>query len=171
MQGCTSSARRSRIRSRACPARSATRSAPRSDGATVTSPNRFIVGLAVLGLLSEVAEQQPLLWIVDDAQWLDEASSQTLAFVARRLGAESVAMVVAMRDPDREDDFARLDELVVHGLGQRDARGLLETVLTGPLDDARPRSPRCRDTWQSAGAARVAARPDARGDGRRFQPP
>jgi DNA-binding CsgD family transcriptional regulator/tetratricopeptide (TPR) repeat protein len=99
------------------------------------APNRFIVGLAVLGLLSEVAVEQPLLWMVDDAQWLDAASSQTLAFVARRLGAESVAMVVAMRDPDREDDFARLDELVVHGLGDRDARGLLETVLTGPLDD------------------------------------
>ncbi|MGZ6642857.1 MAG: helix-turn-helix transcriptional regulator [Solirubrobacteraceae bacterium] len=99
------------------------------------APHRFIVGLAVLGLLSEVAEEQPLLWMVDDAQWLDAASSQTLAFVARRLGAESVAMVVAMRDPDREDDFARLDELVVYGLGDRDARGLLETVLTGPLDD------------------------------------
>jgi DNA-binding CsgD family transcriptional regulator len=99
------------------------------------APNRFIVGLAVLGLLSEVGEEQPLLWIVDDAQWLDAASSHTLAFVARRLGAESVAMVVAMRDVDREDYFARLDELVVHGLGERDARGLLETVLTGPLDD------------------------------------
>jgi DNA-binding CsgD family transcriptional regulator len=99
------------------------------------APSRFVVGLAVLGLLSEVAEEQPLLWIVDDAQWLDAASSQTLAFVARRLGAESVAMVVAMRDADREDGFARLDELVVRGLGERDAHGLLETVLTGPLDD------------------------------------
>jgi DNA-binding CsgD family transcriptional regulator len=99
------------------------------------APNRFIVGLAVLGLLSEVAEEQPLLWMVDDAQWLDAASSQTLAFVARRLEAESVAMIVSMRDHDHEDDFARLDELVVHGLGERDARGLLATVLTGPLDD------------------------------------
>ena len=99
------------------------------------APNRFLVGLAVLGLLSDVAEEKPLLWIVDDAQWLDEASSQTLAFVARRLGAESVAMVVAMRDPAGKDDFARLDELVVRGLGERDARALLETVLTGPLDD------------------------------------
>ena len=99
------------------------------------APNRFIVGLAVLGLLSEVAEEQPLLWIVDDAQWLDAASSQTLAFVARRLEAESVAMVVAMRDHERQDDFARLDELVVSGLEERDAHGLLATVLTGPLDD------------------------------------
>jgi predicted ATPase len=99
------------------------------------APNRFIVGLAVLSLLSKVAEEQPLLWIADDAQWLDAASSQTLAFVARRLGAESVAMVVAMRDPHREDDFARLEELAVHGLADRDARRLLETVLTGRVDD------------------------------------
>jgi DNA-binding CsgD family transcriptional regulator len=99
------------------------------------APNRFLVGLAVLGLLSDVAEEKPLLSIVDDAQWLDEASSQTLAFVARRLGAESVALVVAVRDPAGEDDFDRLDELVVRGLGERDARALLETVLTGPLDD------------------------------------
>jgi DNA-binding CsgD family transcriptional regulator len=99
------------------------------------APSPFLVGLAVLGLLSDVAEEKPLLLIVDDAQWLDEASSQTLAFVARRLGAESVAMVVAMRDRAGKDDFGRLDELVVRGLGEHDARALLETVLTGPLDD------------------------------------
>ena len=99
------------------------------------APNRFLVGLAVLGLVSEVAEEKPLLWIVDDAHWLDEASSQTLAFVARRLGAESVALVVAMRDHARKDDFVGLDELVLPGLGEDDARALLETVLTGPLDD------------------------------------
>ncbi|MDQ4047923.1 MAG: ATP-binding protein, partial [Actinomycetota bacterium] len=99
------------------------------------APNRFLVGLAVLGLLSEGAEDAPLLWMVDDAQWLDEASSQTLAFVARRLGAESVAMVFAMRDPAREDDVVGLDELVLRGLAQRDARALLETALAGPLDE------------------------------------
>jgi DNA-binding CsgD family transcriptional regulator len=98
-------------------------------------PNPFLVGLAVLGLLSDVAEEKPLLWIVDDAQWLDEASSKTLAFVARRLGAESVAMVVAMRDRAGKDDFVRLDEFVVCGLGEGDARALLATVLTGPIDD------------------------------------
>jgi hypothetical protein len=64
------------------------------------------------------------LWIIDDAQWLDEASSQTLAFVARRLGAESVAMVVGIRDGARKDDFVGLDELVVRGLGERDSRSL-----------------------------------------------
>src|SRR3954447_19115240 len=99
------------------------------------APNRFMVGLAVLGLLSDAAEDQPLLWIVDDAQWLDRASSQTLAFVARRLGAESVVLVVAMRDSAGEDDFHPLDELVVRGLGERDARALLKTVVTGPLDE------------------------------------
>jgi DNA-binding CsgD family transcriptional regulator len=99
------------------------------------APSRFLVGLAVLGLLSDAAEDKPLLWIVDDAQWLDKASSQTLAFVARRLGAESVAMVVAMRDPAGTDDFDGLEGLVVRGLEERDARALLATVLTGPLDD------------------------------------
>ena len=99
------------------------------------APNRFLVGLAVLGLLSDVAEENPLLWMVDDTQWLDEASSQALAFVARRLAAESVAMVVAMRDPAREHKFVGFDELIVRGLGERDARALLESVLTGPLDE------------------------------------
>ena len=98
------------------------------------APNRFLLGLAVLGLLSDAAEEVPLVLMVDDAQWLDKASSQTLGFVARRLAAESVAMVVAMRDPVREHDFAGLDELVVRGLGDRDARSLLETGLTGPID-------------------------------------
>jgi DNA-binding CsgD family transcriptional regulator len=99
------------------------------------APNRFLVGLAVLGLLSEVAGENPLLWIVDDAQWLDEASSQSLAFVARRLGAEPVAIVVALRDPESRHAFDGLDELFVRGLGERDARALLATVLTGPLDE------------------------------------
>jgi len=98
------------------------------------APNRFLVGLAVLGLLSDVAEEKPLLWIVDDTHWLDEASSQTLAFVARRLAAESVVMVVAMRDSAREH-FVGFDELVVRGLRASDARALLESVLTGPIDE------------------------------------
>jgi DNA-binding CsgD family transcriptional regulator len=100
-----------------------------------SAPNRFLVGLAVLGVLSAVAEENPLLWMVDDIQWLDEASSETLAFVARRLAAESVAMVVVVRDPAGEPKFAGFEELIVHGLGERDARALLESVLTGPLDE------------------------------------
>ena len=78
------------------------------------SPDRFFVGLAVLGLLSEAAEERPLLCVIDDAQWLDGASAQALAFVARRLLAESVVMLFVVREPIRE--LAGLPELVVEGL-------------------------------------------------------
>ena len=95
-------------------------------------PDRFFVGLAVLSLLSDVAEEQPVICLVDDEQWLDRASSQVLAFVARRLEAESVGLVFAARVPS--DDIAGLPELVVEGLGDDDARTLLHSALTGPLD-------------------------------------
>ena len=96
------------------------------------TPDRFLVSLAVLGLLSDVAEEQPLICLVDDEQWLDRASAQVLAFVARRLNAESVGMVFAARKPS--DDIAGLPELVVEGLADGDAHALLDSVLTGPLD-------------------------------------
>jgi DNA-binding CsgD family transcriptional regulator len=96
------------------------------------APDRFLVGLAVLGLLSEMAAARPLVCLVDDEQWLDHASAQVLAFVARRLGAESVALVFAARVPT--GDLAGLPELVVGGLREQDARALLDSVLTGPLD-------------------------------------
>jgi hypothetical protein len=95
-------------------------------------PDRFLVGLGVLGLLSEVAEEQPLVCLVDDEQWLDRASAQVLGFVARRLVAESVGMVFAVRIPSSE--LAGLAELRVEGLQEADARALLDSVLTGPLD-------------------------------------
>src|SRR5882762_6417438 len=95
-------------------------------------PDRFFVGLAVLSLLSEVSEERPLICVVDDEQWLDRASAQVLAFVARRLAAESVGLVFAARAVD--DEIAGLPELVVEGLGERAARALLDSVLTGPLD-------------------------------------
>jgi DNA-binding CsgD family transcriptional regulator len=98
------------------------------------APDRFLVALAVLGLLAEAAEQQPLICVVDDEQWLDRASAQVLAFVARRLQAESVGLVLAARQPS--DDLAGLPKLVLEGLGEDDARTLLDSALPGPLDAA-----------------------------------
>src|SRR5487761_55534 len=100
-----------------------------SDG---PAPDRFLVGLAVLGLLSEVAGERPVLCVVDDAQWLDQASTQVLAFVARRLGAESVGLAFGTRVPGGE--LAGLPELAVGGLPEADARALLDAALTGPVD-------------------------------------
>ena len=97
------------------------------------SPDRFLVGLATLTLLSDVAAERPVLCVVDDAQWLDRASAQALAFVARRLRAEAVAVVFAERESSRE--LAGLPELAVDGLADDDARALLESVVTGPLDE------------------------------------
>src|SRR6185437_12170571 len=98
-------------------------------------PDRFFVGLAVLSLVSEAC---PLLCVVDDAQWLDRESAQALAFVARRLSAESVAILVASREPN--DEFRGVPELVVHGLHDADARDLLSSVVGGPMDvDVRDR--------------------------------
>jgi DNA-binding CsgD family transcriptional regulator len=96
------------------------------------APDRFLLGLAVLGLLADAAEEQPLICVVDDEQWLDRASAHTLAFVARRLDTESVALIFAARMPGEELDG--LPELEVKGLGDADARGLLESVLAGQLD-------------------------------------
>jgi DNA-binding CsgD family transcriptional regulator len=95
-------------------------------------PDRFLVGLAALSLLGDAAQEQPLLCVVDDAQWLDQASAQALGVVARRLLGEPVALVVAAREPGA--DFRRLPELLVGGLGDGDARDLLRTVISRPLD-------------------------------------
>jgi DNA-binding CsgD family transcriptional regulator len=97
------------------------------------APDGFLVGLATLSLLSEKAEKQPLLCVVDDAQWLDRASSQALGFMARRLLAEPVALVIAEREPG--EHFRDLPELLVEGLGHDDARELLGSVIVGPLDE------------------------------------
>src|SRR3984885_11537419 len=95
-------------------------------------PDRFLVGLAVLGLLSEAAGERPLVCVVDDQQWLDRASAQALGFAARRLAADPVGLVFAARVPG--EDVAGLPELVVEGLAEDDARELLESVLPGRLD-------------------------------------
>jgi DNA-binding CsgD family transcriptional regulator len=99
------------------------------------APDRFLVGLAVLGLLSDLAGDEPLVCLVDDAQWLDHASAQALAFVARRLVVESIALIFAVRDPSDEQDLAGLPQLAVDGLGNDDARALLASVIGWPLDD------------------------------------
>jgi DNA-binding CsgD family transcriptional regulator len=99
-------------------------------------PDRFLVGLATLTLFADVAEHKPLICIVEDAQWLDRASEQILAFVARRLLAERVAVVCAARTGIGDEVLAGLPELSVGGLGGRDALALLLENLQGPLDAA-----------------------------------
>ena len=96
-------------------------------------PDRFFVSVAVLALLSEVTEERPLVCVIDDAHWLDRASAQTLAFVARRLLAESVLMLFAAREPGEE--LQGLPELVVEGLDKPEARELLASVIPWPLDE------------------------------------
>jgi hypothetical protein len=97
------------------------------------TPDRFLVGMAALSLLSDAAERQPALCVIDDAQWLDRASAQVLAFVARRLMAEPVALVIASREPGAE--FRGLPELPVGRLNDEDARELLGSVVQGALDE------------------------------------
>jgi hypothetical protein len=97
-------------------------------------PDRFLVGLAALGLLAEAARERPLVCLVDDAQWLDSASAQALGFVARRLVAESVALVFAVRDLHQLEALAGLAELHLGGLPEEHARTLLGTALRAPVD-------------------------------------
>src|SRR4051812_43657882 len=97
-------------------------------------PDRFLVGLAVLGLLSAAAEERPLLCLVEDAQWLDDASGLILGFIARRLLAESVAIVATVRESSARDDFDGLPELLLRGLAEEDARTLLARAVPGRLD-------------------------------------
>ncbi len=104
------------------------------------SPDRFLVALAALSLMAEAAEEQPVLCVVDDAQWLDQASAQVLGFVGRRLLAEPIALVLAIRAPTSgdpaPDHLAGLPELRLGGLDDQSARALLATVASGPLDES-----------------------------------
>ena len=131
-------------------------------------PDRFLVGLAVLSLLSEVAGEGPLIGVIDDEQWLDQASAQALAFAARRLGADPVGLVFASRKPGT--DLAGLPDLDVAGLGEEDARQLLESALTSPLDtqvrdlivgetQRQPAGPARAAAWAEPGAAGGRVRP------------
>ena len=97
-------------------------------------PDRFLVGLAVLSLLADVAEEQPLVCVVDDAQWLDRVSAQTLAFVARRLLAEQLGFVFALRESGDADALAGFPELVIEGLPPDAAQLLLDATVPGLVD-------------------------------------
>ncbi|MFC7099525.1 AAA family ATPase [Nonomuraea rubra] len=99
------------------------------------APDRLLLSLAVLSLLAAAAEARPLVCVVDDAQWLDHASAQVLAFVARRLSAESVACVFALRDTDETALLSGLPVMDVAGLASDDAHALLRSVVPGPLDE------------------------------------
>ncbi len=102
-------------------------------------PDRFLVGLAVLSLLSDTAEERPLLCLIDDAQWLDRSSAQVLTFVARRLQAESVVLLFAEREPGELDQLAGLPDLPLPALPDDCAREVLASAISGPLDDRAPR--------------------------------
>lgn len=97
-----------------------------------SAPDRFLVGLAVLGLLAGVAARRPVLCLIDDAQWLDRVSAQTLGFVARRVRAEPIALVCALREP--VDGLTGLPKLMLRGLADADARAVLESALPGRID-------------------------------------
>ncbi|MEA2965351.1 MAG: hypothetical protein QOI46_5449, partial [Alphaproteobacteria bacterium] len=101
---------------------------------TGAPPDRFLVGLAVLSLFAAVAEERPLLCVVDDAQWLDQTSGLTLAFVARRLLAEPVGIVFGAREPGGE--LRHVPELEVQGVRNGDARALLSSAVRFKLDEA-----------------------------------
>src|SRR3954453_20211592 len=102
---------------------------------TAPPPDRFLVGLAVLSLLADIAEERPLVCIIDDAQWLDQVSAETLAFVARRLLVEPVALLFALRDIAAGQSLKVLPQLEVAGLNNHDAGALLDSATPGPLDE------------------------------------
>ncbi|WP_245642081.1 AAA family ATPase [Nonomuraea candida] len=102
-------------------------------GLDTGTPDPFLVGVATLGLLVEA--ERPLLCLVDDAQWLDHASARALAFLARRVAAERVALVLAVREPHRVPEFEELPSLALKGLGETDARALLTAAIRAPLDE------------------------------------
>ncbi|MGW7042211.1 ATP-binding protein [Streptomyces avermitilis] len=117
-------------------------SAPQRDALSVAfglrggaKPDRFHVGLAVLGMLSDVAEHEPVVCVVDDAQWLDQESAQALAFVARRVEAEAVALLFSLRELDQRQELAGLATLHVEGLRENHARTLLTAQIHAPIDE------------------------------------
>ncbi|MCK8678427.1 AAA family ATPase [Streptomyces lichenis] len=104
-------------------------------GLDTGSPDPFLVGVASLGLLAETARERPVLCVVDDAHWLDRASAKALAFLARRVSAEPVALVCAVREPSRLSELDGLPGHRLRGLGEADARALLAAAVRAPLDE------------------------------------
>ncbi|MET9437227.1 AAA family ATPase [Streptomyces sp. NPDC006551] len=98
------------------------------------APSRFLVGLAVMGLLSDAAAKQPVLCVIDDAQWLDRASARTLGFVAHRLDSERITMMFALREPDSAPELVDLPRMSLAGLPPEAARSLLTSEFRAPLD-------------------------------------
>ncbi|NEW70006.1 ATP-binding protein [Streptomyces rhizosphaericus] len=104
-------------------------------GLDTGTPDPFLVGVASLGLLVETVRERPLLCVVDDAQWLDRASAKALAFLARRVSAESIALVFAAREPNHPHELDELPGCSLRGLGESDARALLAAAIRAPLDE------------------------------------
>lgn len=100
-----------------------------------SAPDELVIGLSLLSLLASGAVDRPLVCVIDDAQWLDSASLRAIAFCARRVQAESVGVVVALRPPHEGTGFDRVRQLAVGGLPEQDARELLTTALRGPVDE------------------------------------
>jgi DNA-binding CsgD family transcriptional regulator len=97
-------------------------------------PERFLVGIAALDLVATAAKKQPIVWLVDDAQWIDQASMQAIGFVGRRLLAERIVILIATRDVSDENELAGLPELRIGGLNTDDAGRLFDSVVSGPTD-------------------------------------
>ena len=121
--------------------------------AATAPPERFLVGLGVLGLLAEAAADRPVLCVVDDAQWIDQASLRALGFAARRLQRESVAMIFGARAAFAVHELAGLTELALAGLTEADARALLTAARPRTARRAGPGPDRGRGGGQSARSA------------------
>ncbi|MGH8879466.1 MAG: AAA family ATPase, partial [Stackebrandtia sp.] len=106
---------------------------------TGAGAERFLVGLATLTLIADLAEEKPVLCLVDDAQWLDRASADALVFAARRLDADRITMILAVRDDGADSPIPGLAQLRLSGLDPADSRRLLSVVVDGPVPEVRER--------------------------------